>query len=203
MLAGLQLGGPSIGIVSMVLSVVVVLFAIIIIWASRYRKAPPNKALLVSGGVGQQVRMPDGRQLKVGFRIIHPGGGTFVWPVIERADLLSMELLPVSGEVRANLSGGGRVHLGYAAQIKVGSDEISIALAGERLLSKPADEIADIARQILDDDLRRTLEMMPAADLRGGQGATADRLRAAAEPALGALGLALESLILTGIEVYE
>ncbi len=203
MLAWMQFGGPTGSIASVVIAMVVVLFVIIIVWASRYRKAPPNKALLVSGGIGQQVRLPDGRQLKVGFRLIRPGGGTFIWPVIERADLLSMELLPVSGEVRANLSGGGRVQLSYTAQVKVGSDEISIALAAERMLSKPPGEIVDIARQILEDSLRRTLEIMQAGEVRGSQAATADRLRAAAAATLGALGLAVEHLVLTEVAVDQ
>ncbi len=66
---------------------VVVIFAAI--WASRYVRVGPNRVLIVSGR--QHVR-PDGTRR--GFRIVR-GGGTFVIPVIEKADSLSLEVLNI------------------------------------------------------------------------------------------------------------
>src|SRR5690349_19033652 len=74
--------------------VAVVLFIIFAMIASRYTKVPPNMVMVVSGGLGQTIKQTDGRRRKLGFRIIK-GGGTFVWPVIERVDTLSLEVMTI------------------------------------------------------------------------------------------------------------
>src|SRR6266496_1267687 len=62
-------------------------------WASRYAKVGPNQVLVISG---RKHRMtdPDGTVREIGFRIVK-GGGVFVWPVYEKVDLLSLELLTI------------------------------------------------------------------------------------------------------------
>jgi len=65
---------------------VLVTFVFAVIWAIRYTKVGPNRVLIVSGRVYQ---LPDGTRR--GFRIVK-GGGTFVMPVIEKAQALSLVL---------------------------------------------------------------------------------------------------------------
>ena len=174
-------------------AVVVIIFVIAISWVHRYRKAPPNKALLISGGIGQSIRLSDGRQIQVGFRIVYPGRGTFVWPVFERLDVLSLETLPVEGRLRSPTPAGGP-GLIYRAQVKIGSDEASIALAAERFLSKQPDEIAAVAGQLLDDGFRRSLARTPAGERLGDLAVLADQLRGSVASVLAGRGLVLEHL---------
>ena len=69
------------------ISVVIVLIILLRMYANRYTKVGPNEVMVISG---RQHRTPDGRP--VGFRVVK-GGGTFVWPIFEKADILSLELL--------------------------------------------------------------------------------------------------------------
>jgi uncharacterized membrane protein YqiK len=67
-------------------AIVFVTLVFMAIALSRYVKVGPNQVLIVSG---RKVQLPDGRC--VGFRMVK-GGGTFVFPIIERADVLSLEV---------------------------------------------------------------------------------------------------------------
>ena len=67
-----------------VIVVLIVLFFIAL--AKQYRKVSPNEALIISGGRLHKVTDPDGTVRKIGYRI-SIGGGTFIKPFIERADV--------------------------------------------------------------------------------------------------------------------
>ena len=64
-----------------------------LLFAARYTKVGPNEVLIVSG-INQKVVDSTGRERTVGFRI-KKGGGTFVWPVFEKAEILSLELMTI------------------------------------------------------------------------------------------------------------
>src|SRR5690242_19389829 len=83
--------GPTALIVGGVAAFLFVLFMFLAIWASRYTKVGPNQVLVISGRKHRMVD-PDGTSHDIGFRIVK-GGGVFVWPVYEKVDLLSLELL--------------------------------------------------------------------------------------------------------------
>ena len=92
LLAQASLSGlGTVAMVTVGLVVVVVIFAAI--WASRYIKVGPNEVLVVSGRKHRYTD-PDGTVQTRGFRI-RKGGGTFVIPVIEKVDRLSLELLTI------------------------------------------------------------------------------------------------------------
>src|SRR5512134_3869834 len=80
----------TVWLVALPLGLLFVLFVFAAIYASRYVKVGPNEVLIVSG---RKRRMPDARGVEriVGFRVVK-GGGTFVFPVLEKAEVLSLEL---------------------------------------------------------------------------------------------------------------
>ncbi|HUD49670.1 MAG TPA: hypothetical protein VMR33_22780 [Candidatus Baltobacteraceae bacterium] len=80
-------------VVTGVVGIVVVIFLFLAIWASRYTKVGPNQVLVVSGRRHKYIE-PDGTVQSRGFRIVK-GGGTFVMPVVEKVDVLSLELLTI------------------------------------------------------------------------------------------------------------
>jgi flotillin len=85
---------PDIGSAGLaILGIVVVIFLFSAVWASRYTKVGPNDVLIVSGRRHRFVDF-EGQAGFRGFRIVK-GGGTFVWPVIEKVDILSLELLTI------------------------------------------------------------------------------------------------------------
>ena len=123
-----------------------VFFMFVIIWASRYTKVGPNQVLVISGRKHRLID-PDGTPREVGFRVVK-GGGVFVWPVYEKVDILSLELLTIDVQTpEVYTSKGVPVRVDGVAQIKVKGDDISIATAAEQFLSKGTDEIKNIATQ--------------------------------------------------------
>ena len=72
---------------------VVVFFGILIlILALQYRKVGPNEALIIAGGKKHAVTAADGTRKKVGYRY-RLGGGTFVWPGLEKVYVLPMDVI--------------------------------------------------------------------------------------------------------------
>ena len=91
----------------------------------------------------------------VGFRIVK-GGGMLVWPVLEKVDILSLELLTIDVKTpEVYTSKGVPVQVDGVAQIKVKGDDISIATASEQFLGKSTDEISNIATQTLEGPFAR------------------------------------------------
>ena len=98
-------------VVIAVAAMMIVMFVFVLIWASRYAKVGPNQVMIVSG---RKVQLPDGKF--IGFRIVK-GGGTFVFPVIEKADVLSLEVTTIEmPRFRAQTVGGRAVEADCSAQ---------------------------------------------------------------------------------------
>src|SRR5687767_3710918 len=136
-----------------IVGITIVIFLFLAIWASRYTKVGPNQVLVISGRQYRQAD-PDGTVHTRGFRIVK-GGGTFVMPVVEKIDVLSLELLTIDVQTpEVYTSKGVPVKVDGVAQIKVKGDDISIATASEQFLSKGTEDIKNIAMQTLEGHLR-------------------------------------------------
>lgn len=191
----------SIGIAAMVaagLIVVVVLF--MAIWASRYTKVGPNEVLVVSGRKHRYAD-PDGTVQMRGFRVVK-GGGTFVIPVIEKIDRLSLELLTIDVQQEQDVytSKGVPVRVDGVAQIKVKGDDISIATAAEQFLSKQTEEIKNIAMQTLEGHLRAILGTMTVEDIYQNRDAFASKVQEVAAGDMANMGLAIVSFTIRDIK---
>src|SRR5882762_6642968 len=126
---------PTTLVIGGVAAFLFVFFMFIAIWASRYTKVGPNQVLVVSGRK-HRITDADGTLQYRGFRVVK-GGGTFVIPVIEKVDVLSLELLTIDVNTpEVYTSKGVPVRVDGVAQIKVKGDDISIATAAEQFLSK-------------------------------------------------------------------
>jgi flotillin len=199
LLAQSSLGG--LGTVAMVvvgLVVVVVIFAAI--WASRYIKVGPNEVLVVSGRKHRYVD-PDGTVQMRGFRV-RKGGGTFVIPVIEKVDRLSLELLTIDVQQEQDVytSKGVPVRVDGVAQIKVKGDDISIATAAEQFLSKDTDAIKNIAMQTLEGHLRAILGTMTVEDIYQNRDAFASKVQEVAAGDMANMGLSIVSFTIRDIK---
>src|SRR5215813_8588565 len=87
-----ELGATTLVVVG-IIAFLFVLFMFFAIYASRYTKVGPNQVLVISGRKHRMID-PDGTARDIGFRIVK-GGGVFVWPVYEKVDILSLELLTI------------------------------------------------------------------------------------------------------------
>ncbi|SNB72832.1 flotillin [Thermoflexus hugenholtzii JAD2] len=170
----------------------VVLVGLIALWAWRYTKAGPNEVLIISGRK-RKVIDPDGRKRVVGYRLVR--GGAFVWPILERVQRLSLELLTIEIQTAdAYTAQGVRMVVDAVAQVKVKGDEASIALAAEQFLSKSKDDIRRVALQVIEGHLRAVLGTMSVEDLYLRRAEFARQVREAARQDLERMGLDILSL---------
>ena len=191
---------PSLGVaVAAIVGIVIIIFIFLAIWAGRYTKVGPNQVLVVSG---RQYRYadPDGTVQARGFRIVK-GGGTFVLPVLEKIDLLSLELLTIDVQTpEVYTSKGVPVRVDGVAQIKVKGDDISIATAAEQFLSKGTDDIKNIAMQTLEGHLRAILGTMTVEDIYQNRDAFASKVQEVAAGDMANMGLGIVSFTIRDIK---
>ncbi len=152
---------------------ILIAIAVIIIlvkFLPRYKVAPPDTALIISGWLRRnyKVRNTDGTvsAKKFGYRIIR-GGATFYIPAIERIDQLDMCLTQVDIKTAQPVPTKEYISVlvDAVANIKIGSDDLSIATAAEQLLHYNADQIKSLAKDVLEGNMREIIGQMTIAEL--------------------------------------
>jgi flotillin len=167
-------------------------------YASRYTKSGPNQVLVISG-IKRKMVEPDGTTREVGFRIVK-GGGRFVWPIFEKVDILSLELLTIDVQTpEVYTSKGVPVKVDGVAQIKVKGDDVSIATAAEQFLSKGVDDIKNIAMQTLEGHLRAILGTMTVEEIYQNRDAFASKVQEVAAGDMANMGLTIVSFTIRDI----
>ena len=143
---------------------------ILVKFLPRYKIAPPDTALIISGLLRRQykVRNPDGSvsAKKFGYRIVR-GGATFWIPAIERIDSLDMCLTQVDIKTAEPVPTKEyiSVKVDAVANIKIGSDDLSIATAAEQLLHYNTDQIKALAKDVLEGNMREIIGQMTISEL--------------------------------------
>ena len=179
-------------------AILFVFFVFLGIWASRYTKVGPNQVLVISGRK-RRIVDPDGAVGEVGYRIVK-GGGVFVWPVVEKIDVLSLELLTIDVQTpEVYTSKGVPVKVDGVAQIKVKGDDVSIATSAEQFLGKSTQEIQQIATQTLEGHLRAILGTMTVEDIYQNRDAFASKVQEVAAGDMANMGLGIVSFTIRDI----
>lgn len=141
-------------------SVIILLVLFFLLMAKQYRKVGPNEVLIISGGRKRKVVDPDGTVRRIGYRI-HIGGGTFVKPFFESAQVLPLDVFTLLIKTPEVLTAQGVSIIAEAtAQVKINGDDYSIRMAAEQFLGKGAEGIKDVAYQILEGSMRTALGTM-------------------------------------------
>ncbi|MEI7729835.1 MAG: SPFH domain-containing protein [Verrucomicrobiota bacterium] len=175
-------------------AIMFVIFIFLAIFASRFTKVGPNEVLIVSG---RKYQLDDGST--IGFRVVK-GGGTIVWPVLEKVDILSLELLTIDVQTpEVYTSKGVPVKVDGVAQIKVKGDDISIRTAAEQFLSKGVDDIKNIATQTMEGHLRAILGTMTVEDIYQNRDAFASKVQEVAAGDMANMGLQIVSFTIRDI----
>lgn len=170
----------------------------LMVYASRYVKVGPNEVLVVSGRKFR-VRDARGQEQTVGFRIVK-GGGTFVWPVLEKAEVLSLELMTIDVRTpEVYTVTGVPVIVDGVAQIKVKGDDISIRTASEQFLSKTPSEIMQIAHHTLEGHLRAIIGRLTVEELYRDRDAFAQKVQEVSQGDFANMGLTIVSFTIKDI----
>jgi flotillin len=177
----------------------IVLFGAVIALSSRLKKVGPNEVLVISGRGERRVTTVAG-EVRRRYRIV-TGGSAFIWPVLERVDVLSLELMTI--EVRTEevyTVKGVPVTVDGVAQIKIGSDDVSIATAAERFLSKSRAEILHVAHETLAGHLRAILGTLTVEEIYRERDKFAQQVQETSGPDLANMGLTIDSFVIKNIQ---
>jgi len=181
-----------------VVGLLFVLLVLAVVYASRYKKVGPNEVLIISGR-GVMVADAAGQRSRRSFRIVR-GGGAFIMPVLERVDDISLELMTI--EVVTNnvyTSFGVPVTVDGVAQVKVGSDDVSIITAAEQFLSKSTKEIQNVALQTLEGHLRAILGTLSVEEIYRDRDKFAQRVQEVSALDMQNMGLIIVSFTIKNI----
>ncbi|KYG30694.1 flotillin family protein [Alkalihalobacillus trypoxylicola] len=171
---------------------VAIVIALIAVFITKYRTAGPDEALIVTGSyLGTKNVNTDA----VGNRIkIVRGGGTFVLPVFQQAEplsLLSSKLDVQTPEVYTEQ--GVPVIADGTAIIKIGSSIGEIATAAEQFLGKPKSEREQEAKEVLEGHLRSILGSMTVEEIYKNRERFSQEVQKVASQDLAKMGLIIVS----------
>ena len=177
----MEMALPIVGIV-----VLVVLFAAVI---NRYRRCPSDKILVIYGGSGS----------KKSAKCVH-GGGAFVWPIIEDYAYLSLTPISIDANLTNALSRQNiRVDVPCRFTVGISTDEECMTAAAERLLGLSAQQIQELARDILFGQLRLVIATMSIEELNSDRDKFLEAISSNVEVELKKIGLRLINVNVTDI----
>lgn len=168
---------------------VVLLFILFATIIRRYRRCPSDKILVVYGKTG-------GGSAKC----IH-GGGKFVWPVIQDYAYLSLTPISIDANLTNALSRQNiRVDVPCRFTVGISTEPDSMNNAAERLLGLSADEIQELARDILFGQLRLVIATMTIEEINSDRDTFLDKISTNVEVELKKIGLRLINVNVTDIK---
>lgn len=176
----------------MYLIIVAVVVAVLLVMAllNRYRRCPSDKILVVYGTQGSSKSA----------KCVH-GGGTFVWPIIQ--DYAYLSLTPIG--IDANLTNAlsrQNIRVGVPCRFTVGisTEPETMLAAAERLLGQSAQQIQELARDILFGQLRLVIATMSIEELNSDRDKFLEAITANVEVELKKIGLKLINVNVTDIK---
>ncbi len=186
-------------VVFVVVGLIFVLGVFLALYSSRYKKVGPNEVLVISGRRHTAVDPVTGEKAIRNYRIVK-GGGAFIWPVLERVDDLSLEIMTIDVVTpKVYTVQGVPITVDGVAQVKIRGDDISIATASEQVLSKSQDEIRNVALQTLEGHLRAILGTLTVEEVYKDRDAFAARVQDVAAGDLANMGLSIVSFTIKDI----
>ncbi|MEP0763315.1 MAG: flotillin family protein, partial [Chloroflexota bacterium] len=169
-----------------------ILFTLVAVYASRVRKVGPNEVLIISG---RRTRSSETGEVEP-YRIVK-GGRAFIWPILERVDTLSLEIMTIeiiTDDVYTRQ--GVPVTLEGVAQIKIASDDVSIRTAAERFLSKTRAEITNVAHETLAGHLRAIIGNMTVEEIYRERDKFAQEVQDVSASDLANMGLGIDTFVI-------
>lgn len=158
----------------------VVAFIVLILLVS-YVKCPPNQAYVISG-LGKKPKVLIG---KSGFRI----------PFLQRLDKISLELISIDVKTSSYVPTADFINIKVdsVVNVKVSDTPELIEQAQQHFLNMSTDDIAAIAREVLEGNLREIVGTMSLPDMVTNRKAFADKVQENAVDDLKRMGLVITS----------
>ena len=155
----------------------VVLFIVLV--AISYVKAPPDMVYIISGLKRRTVI----------------GGANFRIPFLERLDKVTLELIQVDVKTSEPVPNADFINVNVDAvvNIKVGRSPEKIDLAAMNFLNARPDYIANVAKEVLEGNMREIVGQMHTKEMVLDRQKFADMVKSNADPDLARMGLEIIS----------
>jgi uncharacterized membrane protein YqiK len=152
----------------------------------------PNEALLISGS-RTKTKPGDGAGTDgLQFRIV-TGHGCFVWPVKQRARLLSLALREAEIDEECVTQQGIRLRIRAVAAFKVGDDALSIANAARRFLTEQ-ERLEELVGRIFAGHLRSIVGALTVEQLIRERDLVAQEVKDGSHGEMEKLGIVVDAL---------
>jgi flotillin len=167
----------------------ILVFGTFIFLASRYKRCPSDKILVIYGKVGE------GQSADC----IH-GGGTLVWPLIQDYAYMDLTPMTISIPLQNALSQQNiRINVPSTFTVGISTEEGIMNNAAERLLNLPQKEIEEMAKEIIFGQLRLTVASLTIEQINQDREKFLEEIRKNVAPELNKIGLYLINVNITDI----
>ncbi len=175
-----------------IFAVVILLLAVFLVIS--YIKAPPDTAYIISG-------FRKGKKGESRSRIV-VGKATIRIPFFERVDKLRLSLMQVDIKTDSAVPTAEYINIFIdgVANIKVASDNDSILRAAENFLGRRQDEIALVAQQVLEGNMREIVGQMKLHELVQNRDLFAQKVLENAAEDMKRMGLEIVNLTIQNFE---
>jgi len=168
---------------------VALVFFTVLFMASRYKRCPSDKVLVIFG------RVEKGRSSKT----MH-GGGAFVWPLIQDYAFLSLTPITINIPLENALSLQNiRIHVPSTFTVGVSTMPDIMSNAAERILHLNKEAIEEMAQEIIFGQLRLTVASLTIEQINQDRESFLEAIRHNVEPELNKIGLHLINVNITDI----
>jgi len=161
--------------------VAVILIGMFLVYASRYMRVPPNKAMVVFGRKFKDE--------KGGMKIL-TSGGKFIMPIIESWAWLDLGVRTLDIEVHDVVTQEGvMLDVEAVTQIQIDPQEDALKTAAVMLLNKSSDEIDYVAQKSLEGHVRGVCATLTVEQINSDRDAVSSRILKVAVEDLKNMGL--------------
>ena len=181
-------------IVILLVVIGVLIFSLILILLSRYRRCPSDKIMVIYGKVGTN---KDGSARSA--KCIH-GGAAFVWPVIQSYEYLDLTPISINVDLANALSHQNiRVDVPSRFTVGISTEPGTMQNAAERLLGLKLTEIQELAKDIIFGQLRLVIATMDIEEINTDRDKFVEAVYHNVETELKKIGLRLINVNVTDI----
>jgi flotillin len=163
------------------------IFFMVILYASRYKRCPSDKVLVVFGKLGP------GRSAMC----VH-GGGKFVWPLFQGYAYLDLDPMTVTLPFEEITRGKSKGPASLKVMVAISTEPAVMNNAAIRLLGLKPEQIEDMAKEIVLGRLRPEVESFGADRLANEMDAFLVKAREGLDEELSKIGMFAMNVVDTG-----
>ena len=162
-------------------AIVAILFLVLVALATRYKKCPSDRILVVYGKVGT------GKSAQC-----YHGGAAFIWPIIQDYQYLNLTPLPIDIKLEGALSKQNiRVNTPSTFTVGIATEPGVMENAAERLLGLTMQHVTELAKDIIFGQMRVVIATMDIEEINADRDKLIANISTGVEVELKKVGLRL------------